>query len=511
MHTTHLLHDHHMTVPLRKDAKRIKQKRIKKLPGLTANGKVRQFVKHTYVDRSNEYNAEKYEADDEKEMEIYCSAYLPKLNGDQKKSSAQVVKRKAFPLKLQYMLTLVEEQGMQRIVSWLPHGRGFIIRDAEKFSLEVMAKYFRQTKLSSFVRQLNIYGFTRIYQGKDKGAYYHEYFLRGKLSLSTSIVRSKVKGNKIRAASSPDDEPDFYAMKSMPPYFSLRRKCASRRPSMTTCSSSTTSNFSSCGNSSCRRPSMTTCSSSTTSNLSSCGNSSCSDGFRYSNSNQKRHSSHPEESDQAIKGILPDPNLCISSGIVPDVSSELRCNDPSYSNFMETLGSKLACLPNNVFSGSTPHRQMPPHTFGPKIPGPMIARGEFHAEEELPKCSMDSPCYPNIAFSASTPVRHLPPQELEHEITGSTKSLGELDVRLPDSLKPHLSSIPEMIESRMATSTSSNIDTEPIFDLAPEMSDLVLDSMTKEINWDLFHAKSMELDDDWSDVSLSDEVLCDGL
>uniref|UniRef100_A0A7S3QA97 HSF-type DNA-binding domain-containing protein n=1 Tax=Chaetoceros debilis TaxID=122233 RepID=A0A7S3QA97_9STRA len=238
MHTTHVLHDHHLTVPLRKDAKRIKRKRKTKRPaGLTANGHARQFVKHTYVDRSNEYYAETREVDHEKEMEIYRRAYLPKLNGDQKKSSAQVVKRKAFPLKLQYMLTLVEEQGMQRIVSWLPHGRGFIIRDAEKFSLEVMAKYFRQTKLSSFVRQLNIYGFTRIYQGKDKGAYYHEYFLRGKLSLSTSIVRSKVKGNKIRAASSPDDEPDFYAMKSMPPYFSLNGSCASRRPSMTTKSS----------------------------------------------------------------------------------------------------------------------------------------------------------------------------------------------------------------------------------------------------------------------------------
>lgn len=78
----------------------------------------------------------------------------------------------------------------------------------------VMPKYFRQSKLTSFQRQLNLYGFVRLTRGEDIGGYYHELFLRGKDYLLKRIVRTKVKGTKFKAASSPEQEPDFY---SMPP------------------------------------------------------------------------------------------------------------------------------------------------------------------------------------------------------------------------------------------------------------------------------------------------------
>lgn len=75
-------------------------------------------------------------------------------------------------------------------------------------------RYFRQSKLTSFQRQLNLYGFARLTRGPDAGGYYHELFLRNREHLCKKMIRTKVKGTRFKAASSPDSEPDFY---SMPP------------------------------------------------------------------------------------------------------------------------------------------------------------------------------------------------------------------------------------------------------------------------------------------------------
>jgi hypothetical protein len=52
--------------------------------------------------------------------------------------------------------------------------------------------------------------------GADKGAYYHELFLRCKPFLSHRIQRTKIKGEGARKPSTPENEPNFYDARNTP-------------------------------------------------------------------------------------------------------------------------------------------------------------------------------------------------------------------------------------------------------------------------------------------------------
>lgn len=108
------------------------------------------------------------------------------------------------------------EPKLAGIVSWQPHGRCFVVQDTPAFAKEVLPSFFQQRKYASFQRQLNLYGFSRITKGADRGSYYHELFLRSKQVLCRGINRMKVKGTGSRMASNPKQEPNFYLMASMP-------------------------------------------------------------------------------------------------------------------------------------------------------------------------------------------------------------------------------------------------------------------------------------------------------
>lgn len=117
-----------------------------------------------------------------------------------------------FPVKLHDMLDRIEADGLAHVVSWQPHGRCFVVHKPKEFVNHVMPHYFKQTKMASFQRQLNLYGFNRLTSGLDKGGYYHEMFLRGKVSLAYEIQRMRVKGTGVRLPTNPDNEPNFYAL-----------------------------------------------------------------------------------------------------------------------------------------------------------------------------------------------------------------------------------------------------------------------------------------------------------
>jgi hypothetical protein len=61
----------------------------------------------------------------------------------------------AFIHKLYNML---EDQSIQHLIAWSPSNESFVMNPSNEFS-KVLSQYFKHTNISSFVRQLNMYGF----------------------------------------------------------------------------------------------------------------------------------------------------------------------------------------------------------------------------------------------------------------------------------------------------------------------------------------------------------------
>jgi len=77
-------------------------------------------------------------------------------------------------------MEILDNEDNSEIITWLPHGHGFVILRKKAFEARVLPKYFnKQSKYSSFTRKLNRWGFCRVTRGPESGAYYHQFFRRG--------------------------------------------------------------------------------------------------------------------------------------------------------------------------------------------------------------------------------------------------------------------------------------------------------------------------------------------
>lgn len=80
-------------------------------------------------------------------------------------------KKSSFPSKLH---AIVSNPGYQHAIRWLPHGRSWCIINPSILEKEIIPRHFRHAKLSSFIRQVNGWGFHRNMEEPYIKSYYHE-------------------------------------------------------------------------------------------------------------------------------------------------------------------------------------------------------------------------------------------------------------------------------------------------------------------------------------------------
>jgi hypothetical protein len=111
-------------------------------------------------------------------------------------------------LSIRQLMDILGNEEHAEIISWLPHGRGFMIYKKKQFETDVMSHYFnKNSKYTSFTRKLNRWGFVRVTRGPEMGAYYHKFFKRGESRLCMQMSCQRPSGMGVEGFGGAEAQP----------------------------------------------------------------------------------------------------------------------------------------------------------------------------------------------------------------------------------------------------------------------------------------------------------------